>query len=486
MARRHKLTASEFTRLFEKILEKHLGRVDFSAVEKNASAFFGFREHDPYPADEAASSPLQNAHSLKKAMVEDPKIFRYLTDIFKRDIPKDKWKAGLDARHFFNGQNLYNKYREVYKERVKECTLQEPYASVFAMYAGYDGLAVFQKAHSGAENSDRSMRLTHYRAFFYSYLKHDVREFRLQIDWTAEPFEIRQKGFHDFNQEPEYAGTATLVQGKVHAVVMDNNSGDQMKLVISSGFEPETREAMLCAVQAVSSYKDRNPICCEAVLVRDDHALTPSEEVRIKRFLFLHRYNFKIRDTEVTLDLLEAKRRDVDMIDYLAGHFYRVWQFDENYNLVQCVMHINDYYRATCYTTQYHRDILNEQVCLIEINVSDALRSQTLCISTHPKKGAMIISYMMLNLPERSSSDILGGIICLTGQGHPAVRSIAMMKDERLAADFDRNILRSFPFGQAEQEVKNDRRLTPLFEKLMEEERRNSKPEHIRQYLTGN
>jgi hypothetical protein len=267
-------------------------------------------------------------------------------------------------------------------------------------------------------------------------------------------------------------------------LVKDEVSGDQMKLVISSGFEPEEREAMFCAVQAVSSYKDRNPICCEAMLVREDHPLTRAEELRIKRFLFLHRYNFKIKGDEVTLDLLEAKRRDVDMIDYIAGHYYRTWCFDENYNLVQAVMHINDYYRATCYTSHFHRDILNEQVCLIEINVSEALRSQTLCISTHPKKGAIIISYMMLNLPERGNSDVLGGIICFTGQGHPAVRSIAMMKDERIDANFDRGMLKSFPFEQAEQEVNTDPRLKPLFEKLLEEEQRNTKPEHIRQLLS--
>lgn len=483
MARRHKLSAAEFTQLFEKILDKHLGRVDLSQVEKNASAFFGFREHDPFPVDDAVSSSVPNSGSLKKAMVEDPKIFDYLTGIFKRDIPKSKWTAGLDARHFFNGQNLYNKYKEVYKERAKVCTLQDPYASVYVMYAGYDSLAAFQKASSGTERALRPSRMTDYRAFFYSYMKHDIREFRLQIDWSKEPFGVRQKGFHDFNQEPEYVGSATLVQDKMHALVKDEASGDQMKLVISSGFEPETREAMLCTVQAVSSYKDRNPICCEAMLVREDYPLTQAEELRIKRFLFLHRYNFKIKGDEVSLDLLEAKRRDVDMIDYIAGHYYRTWRFDENYNLVQAVMHINDYYRATCYTTHFHRDILNEQVCLIEVNVSDALRSQTLCISTHPKKGAMIISYMMLNLPERDHSDVLGGFICLTGQGHPAVRSVAMMKDERLDADFDRSILKSFPFEQAEQEVNRDTRLRPLFEKLLEEERRNTKPEHIRQFF---
>lgn len=482
MARRHKLSASEFTHLFEKILAKHLGRVDLNEVDKNASAFFGFREHDPFPADDAAL-PVNNSGSLKKAMVEDPKIFDYLTVIFKRDIPKNKWIAGLDARHFFNGQNLYNKYKEVYKERVKECTLQEPYASVYAMYAGYDNLAAFQKASSGTERSATPARMTNYRAFFYSYMKHDIREFRLQIDWSKEPFELRQKGFHDFNQEPEYVGHATLLQDKMHALLKDEVSGDQMKLVISSGFEPEQREAMLCAVQAVSSYKDRNPMCCEAMLIREDHPLTAAEELRIKRFLFLHRYNFKIKGNEITLDLLEAKRRDVDMIDYLSGHYYRTWRFDENYNIVQAVMHVNDYYRATCYTTQFHRDILNEQVCLIEVNVSDALRSQTLCISTHPKKGAMVISYMMINLPESGNSDVMSGIICLTGQGHPAMRSVAMMKDERIGANFDRDILKNFPFEQAEQEVNKDPRLRPLFEKLLEEEQRNTKPEHIRQHL---
>ena len=483
MARRHKLSAAEFTQLFEKILDKHLGRVDLSQVEKNASAFFGFREHDPFPVDDADSSSSNNSVSLKKAMVEEPKIFDYLTGIFKRDIPKNKWTPGLNARHFFNGQNLYNKYKEVFKERVKECTLQEPYASVYAMYAGYDSLAAFQKVSLQTERTVQPSRMTDYRAFFYSYMKHDIREFRLQIDWSKEPFEVRQKGFHDFNQEPEYVGSATLVQDKMHALVKDEVSGDQMKLVISSGFEPEEREAMLCAVQAVSSYKDRNPMSCETMLVRADHPLTPAVVLRIKRFLFLHRYNFKIKGDEVTLDLLEAKRRDVDMIDYVAGYYYRTWRFDENYNLVQAVMHINDYYRVTCYTSHYHRDILNEQVCMIEVNVSDALRSQTLCISNHPKKGAMIISYMMLNLPERGNSDVFSGIICLTGQGHPAVRSIAMMKDEQLDADFDRGILKSFPFEQAEHEVNKDLRLRPLFEKLLEEEQRNTKPEHIRQYF---
>lgn len=484
MARRHKLSATEFTQLFEKILEKHLGRVDLSQVDKNASAYFGFREHDPFPVDEAVvASNANTSSSLKKAMVEDPKIFAYLTEIFKRDIPKNKWKEGLDARHFFNGQNLYNKYKEIYKEHSEECTLQDPYASVYAMYAGYDNLTSFQNSISNIAKTSSPPRTTEYRAFFYSYIKHDIREFRLQIDWSKQPFEIRQRGFHDFNLEPEYVGFGILVQDKIHAMVKDEVSGDRMNLIISSGFEPEEQQAMLCTVQAVSSHKGRSPMCCEAMLVLDNLPLSVTEETRIKRFLFLHRYNFKVKGEELALDFLEAKRRDVDMIDYLSGFHYRVWHFDEDYNIVQSVMTINAYYKATFYTALYHRDILNEQVCLIEINVSDALRSQTLCISTHPKKGAMIVSYMMLNLPSHEKSNVLGGIICLTGQGYPAVRSIAMVKDSRIKNGFDKELLRSFSFEQAEKEANNDPLLRPLFERLLEEEKRNTKPEQIRQYF---
>jgi|GEM_PF-4501821 len=484
MARRHKLSANEFTQLFEKILEKHLGRIDLTQVDKNASAYFGFREHDPFPVDEAVVvSNLNASNSLKKAMVEDPKIFAYLTEIFKRDIPKSKWKEGLDARHFFNGQNLYNKYKEIYKEQSEECTLQDPYASVYAMYAGYDNLAVFQKSISSIARLSFPPRISEYRAFFYSYIKNDIREFRLQIDWSKQPFEVRQKGFHDFNLEPEYTGTGFLIQDKIHATVKDESSGDRMNLIISSGFEPEEQQAMLCTVQAVSSHKGRSPICCEAMLVLDNKPLSHSEDLRLKRFLFLHRYNFKVKGEEIALDFLEAKRRDVDMIDYLSGYYYRVWHFDEEYNIVQSVMNINNYYKATFYTALYHRDILNEQVCLIEINVSEALRSQTLCISTHPKKGAIIVSYMMLNLPSHEKSNVLGGIICLTGQGYPAVRSIAMVKDETIESGFNKELLKSFSFEQAEKEANNDPFLRLLFERLMEEEMRNTKPEQIRRYF---
>lgn len=484
MARRQKLSAAEFTRLFDKILERYLGRIDYNEVEKNASAFFGFREHDPFPVDEYSIAAPENAMSLKKAMVTDEEVFDYLTKIFKRDIPKSRWREGIDAKHFFNGQNLYNKYREVFKAKNKECTLQEPYSDAYAMFAGYDSLPDFLQKSAAASRVSQTTQVTHYRAFFYSYRSHDVREFTLQIDWGKEPFVIKQKGFHDLNQEPEYVGTATLVGGKIHAMLTDEDSGDQMKLIISSGYEPQKREAMLCAVQAVSSYKDHYPMCCEAILVREDRIMSPSEELRVKRYLFSHRYNFKVKDEEISLDFLEAKRRDVDMIDYLAGCYYRVWRFDEDYNIVQSVLHINEYYKGTCYTSHYHRDIFNEQVCLIEVNVSDALRSQTLCISTHPRRGSILLSYMMLNFPPHTDSKTMGGIICLTGHGYATVRSIALMKDEAIDANFDRSLLRSFSFDEAIKEVKNNPSLKPLFDKLLEEEMRSTKPEPVRRYFS--
>lgn len=95
----------------------------------------------------------------------------------------------------------------------------------------------------------------------------------------------------------------------------------------------------------------------------------------------------------------------------------------------------------------------------------------------------MIVSYMMLNLPSHEKSNVLGGIICLTGQGYPAVRSIAMVKDSRIKNGFDKEVLRSFSFEQAEKEANNDPLLRPLFERLLEEEKRNTKPEQIRQYF---
>ena len=114
---------------------------------------------------------------------------------------------------------------------------------------------------------------------------------------------------------------------------------------------------------------------------------------------------------------------------------------DENFDIVQSMLHIGEDYETYCYSNQYSDKNYNEQVCLININKDDVpFPNKTICISTHPNIGVGVIAYAMIKpLPvvvrkEKMIADrITGGVISFVGReenGFPFSSSIVLLKEE--------------------------------------------------------
>lgn len=478
MPKRVKFTKRQFEHLFEKIQERFIGGVDLQVVRANSSKFFGFSTNNPYLKDEGGEPSGFGQDSLKKVLWDDPEIARFLS------------REGL-KRQDFNGQNLYNKFIEVFDNQAESCAIEEPYATAYILYAGFKDVNAFL-SEAPQDRSVRAQRpMTVLKAFYWSYRRNSIREFQLRCDFSSAPFYIEQTGYHDSIREPVYKGEGKLVDGKIQVTLIDKESRDEMKITINSGDNPLSSEAMLGSVMAVSAHEERSPVCFEVLLVNKSGPLDPEDELRIKRFLFLHRRNFRVKNIAVNLRNLQAKRRAVDVLSGMVA-YYRCWRFDEQFeHLLSSVFYLAEDYKAYCYTAHHRRNNLNRQVCLLDLLYDDESNKSTLCVSTHPDQGADLLSSLYIEII-RERHELTGGVMCISGEDHPYMRSIALLKEPGLPkANTEAEILanvekigfKKIPVADIEKEITGNPRLQMLWEKLLEIERQNQVPKALRKWL---
>jgi len=490
MPERIKFSSQTFTFLFKKIFIKATGtnkNISNDAIkayikEFGIGKFFG--DKTPYENDDGCypeprekkpgiyvldidAPPLKT--NLKTWMLEDPAVKELLK---KRYFETERIKYLFYTKYGYQGRRLRDLYNKLFdKDTSIKLGSSKDYSEVFLTYAGYDSVEELKKQITpqaplspGERREKKSVR---YQGFFYHFHKHEVQSFELSIDYASTPLlPVEQRKFHNgIDGAPLYGNGELNTDGKIYASLVQKNTQRRIELIIESGNHPQGEEAMLCSIQTISNYN--RVVVMEAVIVKTEVIKeNPSLVTEIKRYLFLHRYCFRLQEPPLNLKNLAARKVFVKAIDQMVGAF-RVWSFDEEFNIIQSRMVINEYYRALHFTRQYEGDQVhfNKQYCILKVT-NHLHGNSSLCITTHPDGSTEIIAQIVLKVLDRKHKEkakITGGVMSLTNhkEGFPAGRAIVLMKEA------DPNFeLKTIASGQVEDLINNNRDLVMLYSTL--------------------
>lgn len=406
-----------FLELYTKIVEKFSG--EFSSkygVRPTSMQTFGLKGFD------------KKKWTLKDAMMNNPEVSKFME---KANVEK---KA--HERAYLNSRYLYEKKNRTEKDShpaTKSVQVNAPYQDVFFLYLGFKNYPHYIEK--------RSSTATQYKGYYYSFKHHEVRDFDLLINYNLKPnipgvqiqdFYVEERGFHDSQENPIYEGYSYLLEGKLQLILWSRKAGDRLRIILESGDNPEENKAMRGAVLAVSSAPGRPLSNAEIVVVKEqENPMDERDKLRIKRYLFMHRYNFRIRTQSLNLKRMDAKGEPADIMRHFVG-VWRGYRYNLDYSkILPSILWVREDYRIICLNNNYDRENLNEQVCLPNITIDSELNTRTICIDCFPKEGAKIISSMMLNVPSINDKGVVSGVITLVGQdgAFPSMKALILFRD---------------------------------------------------------
>jgi len=336
-----------------------------------------------------------------------------------------------------NPRYLYDKKNQIDKQNnngqgEKNVRMLEPYDRLYFLYLGYENLEDYLKNHGEQQIS--------YIGYFYSYRKHEIQTFELKINYQRKPvysnvphqeFMVSEKGFHDHKHNPTYSGYGYILEGKLQLMMWAKEGGDRLRILLDSGDDPESQDSMRGIILAISSFQGKPLTALETVVVKKG-VLREKDILRVKRYLHLHRYNFRIDSRPLNLNQMLACGYPADFLRTFVGA-WRVVRCHKK-KLVSSIMLVEEDLNITCYNDYYDLDNLNEQVCVPSISREPQMQSRnTMLLDCFPKEGAKKISSLMLNIPD-PKSNITGGVISIVGGSneYPSTAAIAMGRDEKL------------------------------------------------------
>lgn len=431
--------------------------------------------------DDLHAEPLKE--NLKTKMLEDPGVKKILGVLFRQARLNAKKSTNRSSHPYtkykFQGKRLYSLYKELFDKDESEGSASSAlYGKVFLKYAGFDSendleralQEQIQRPYETAEINPDDDDLVRYMGFYYSFRDHDISSFEVEIDYSSPPvFRVSQVGFHDGISQRPYEGEGEFDDnGKIIISLEQKTSGRKFEMIIDCGGNPLQEKAMLCSILTVSTYG--RVINVEGLIVQFD--ILQSKEalniiLNIKRYLFLHRYCFRLKEPPLNLNRLNARGVDVQVIKQMVGTF-RVWRYDQKFNIIQSRMEINEYYKTMCYTNQYGEEQrrYNTQYCVLSVT-NHLQGNRSLCITTHPEGSTEIISHIVLKVLN-PTENITGGVLTLTNQieGYASSRAIALLREED--ADFE---LRTIEKEEVKKMAGENGKLAALYELLEEIQR---------------
>lgn len=415
------ITKRNFLSLFERVIAQFQNRYETQFGEQpSLTQTFGLKGFD--------NTKWVLEHSIKLETKSG-----ILLKILNKGKPEHK-------RFQFNSRYLYDKKMRVDRMSVSDeeyIKINSPYDQLLFLYLGFKKYQDFENSLSSNE--------TEYVGYYYSYAHHEIKTFNLSIDFKREPnFEgvshqeyfVKEQGFHDNPDNPIYEGYGYRLEGKLQLILWNKHDGDRLRIILESGDNAIDQTIMRGSVQAVSSGPGRPLSALEVVVTRKDtEMVSTKDEVRIKRYLMLHRYNFIIKTEAIGLKSMKARGTSVDIMRHFVG-VWRAYRYDEKYSqITSALIWVNDDYRIACLNNYYEdQDNFNEQVCMPNVTIDDELNTRTIHLECYPKIGAKIISSMMLDLPSSSEKSIIEGVITLVGRNgkFPSSRGIILDRDELL------------------------------------------------------
>lgn len=455
----------QFKALFDSILLKYQQSADYSNLSQKGRINFIGTEIDQ------TKNPEE--YNLIEAILLDKKVFpvikKFFGNLYKESTDGD-YAAAKDQlkllqfvqslSQYTNSSQLtpgylYKRYGDFLEndgniKKGKEKSLQNIkalYAEILFAYADIkkpqEFLSKYQENHSLSQLTEHNISLipettsATFDVYYYSYIDFTTKTFELKLTQKPEGYFIEMNSFHDNPLKNEvYKGDAEINDAKLQATLTKDEVGskDKVYLIINSGDNPFESPEMRGAIMTVSAKVSRSIINLEIYLIDRTKVKQNKSLISIERYLFMHRYNFRIATKALSSINLKARSTKVGYLNRLVGT-YRVWRLDPGFqNIVQSLLIIKNNYKVNCYNFFYQDVNLSEQACLLHQNY---FNKEVLCISTHPKKGTGFVGYMMVNTTPLQKHLYGGTFLSISDEhDHNPINRIIILKKEDFSEYF--------------------------------------------------
>ena len=314
---------------------------------------------------------------------------------------------------------------------------------------GIEKVALNIRKESLIDESVQSDEFFFYKAFTYTYRRHETRDFDFSIVVSKGKISATVKGLH-FDETTgedtgeEYFGSAEIVGKRLFFNLnirypennLARNEPKRLHVILQFGDRNLRNHAMVIgAAQWISSYD--YPVSAEILLfkIQNEKGYVPEMDLlKIKRYMMFKRSMRRVPERIVdTPDDLKIKGNVLHQLSDIVG-VYRVWTYFKE-GIVQSRFTIMSNFNAIYETKTYGKESGDIQVCLL--NISNHGR-QRICISHHPEKGTEILAYSIIDIPLEEQV-LTKGVFCSMGRQAAEYQHCGWMvlKREAWESDFD-------------------------------------------------
>jgi hypothetical protein len=324
---------------------------------------------------------------------------------------------------------LYENWKNAIEQnKIDRVNIPDRQFNAFLCYLGIDRLQELPQP------TVEKLNYIEYEGYFYSYVRNKVLQFSAGIAFDKHPYAVRMEGFHQNKNAPIYTGLASRKNDYLffNLVGQRDNWEDEFKLIahVSTVGAIQDVECLRCLFLGVSTYD--YPTAGEIILLNKEKEQAGSATIAMRYLALKHnRIRIKTNRAGNLLSELKVKNKFITEIEHMIG-CYKVFNLNAKREIVISKFTIQDDYLASFETAVFSPNE-NNQVCLMEIS---NVRNKRLCITTHPKEGADVISYVMLKIPGAAET-ISEGVFCAVGGASmPSSGPIVLLKIPANATDF--------------------------------------------------
>ncbi len=312
------------------------------------------------------------------------------------------------------------------------------------------------KASGNEDSPEFNEEYFYYKAFFYTYRKHETREIDFALEITSKGILANVSGLHFIEETGEktgekYYGYAEEVGSrlffnldiKYQKDYIGSKEQTKLQIILHLGEMSLKRQIMIVGTaQWISSYG--YPVSAEILLYRTQSSedIVPFDDLdKIKRYMMFKRSMRRIPDRIVSkTGDLRIKNNRLDQLSDIQG-VYRVWTYYRE-GIIQSRLTIFENYNAKFETKTYGRESGDSQVCLL--NISTIQGRQRICMSHHPPLGTEILAYSIIDIPLEDQG-LTKGVFCSMGRQGAEHQHCGwlVLKKEQMATDFEVSIYSS-------------------------------------------
>lgn len=309
------VTLEEIEHLQELVEKRFYESQQIKEGELSKTQLYCLPKHDP------------EQPNLRKALNEDAKVRKFLESYNNNPYFKSKVKESEnpDGSIFYH-INVKWLIDILIDLRVNPSIRPNHlHFHIWALFIGYEDLDDFANQLRQETRRTEKGDWTNFKVFYYSILKKQVDFFKIQIDFTTNPFDVLSVGWFEQGDDEQYLeGAASF--SKTNSILTLNLSSQGNKLPFNFIFKcrnkPEDQSFFWGIMNGVSN--NLVPLSCEVILVREDH---PQLEKDAKRILTLRRGHIKLAEEDTYIQEIKdipVRSQNSQEINFLAGNRYLI------------------------------------------------------------------------------------------------------------------------------------------------------------------